>query len=59
MERGGKFIEFFEPGFFNRCYHRIACALDIDYGFLVGTKEGMGYRIEPNELEATIQKVLA
>lgn len=59
MQPGGKFIEFFESGFFNRAYHRICSTLGIDYGFLVGAKEGMGYRIEPDELEATIQKVLA
>jgi len=56
MERGGTFVELFEQGFFNRCYHRIASLLELDYGFLVGEKKGLGFSIDPVELRGVLER---
>jgi len=47
---GTRFIEFFEEGHFNRCFHQIAGVRGLDYGFLVGKRRGFGFDVDTRQL---------
>ncbi len=55
---GTKFIEFFEQGHFSHCYYRICSLRNLQYGFLVGEKNGLGFSIDPEDLRTLIQTTL-
>ncbi|MGG6295945.1 glycosyltransferase family 61 protein [Leptolyngbya sp. AN02str] len=58
MAPGTRFIEFFEDGHFNRCFHRIASLKGLQYGFLVGQKQGFGFAIDLAQLQELLKQVL-
>jgi hypothetical protein len=46
-----KLLEFFEPGYLNACYYRLACGMGFDYGLLLGDSKGLDIRVDLRLLE--------
>lgn len=59
MEPGSLFIEFFPEGHFHDCFYHIASIGNIEYGFLVGRKDGLGFSIDTNQLQLMMEKVIS
>lgn len=53
--RGATFVEFFEEGHFNPAFLHLAAVRGLRYGLLVGTRAGLGTRIEPSVLRDLIE----
>ncbi|MGF1494385.1 MAG: DUF563 domain-containing protein [Microcoleaceae cyanobacterium] len=56
---GATLIEFFQVGHCHQAYYRIASLKGIQYGFLVGQPEGMGFAIEVKKLQQIVQQALS
>lgn len=58
MKEGTTLIELFQMGNFSRAYYNMANAKQMQYGFLVGKKHGLGFSINTNQLKNILDKFL-
>lgn len=52
-----RMIEFFEPGYINPCFYRLACGKNFAYGFLVGEASGKDILVDVGQLAILMQKM--
>jgi Glycosyltransferase 61 len=58
MKPRGTLIEFFSPDHFNHAYNRMAQLRQLNYGFLVGRQEALGFAIDPQALTQLLEQAV-
>lgn len=59
MKPGSVLIEFFQSGHLTDCFFRIANLKQLNYGFLVGQSEGLGFSVDTTQLKSILKQALA
>lgn len=59
MQPGSLLVEFFPEGHFADCFYNLANLIGLEYGFLIGKKDGLGFSIDVTQLRKIMEKVMA
>ncbi len=59
MEPTSTFIEFFQENNFADCFYNIAAIKNLQYGFLIGKTEGLGFSVDLDQLRSLLEQVFA